>query len=576
MGKGDKMAAGFWRRHRGLKWSLGIGVGVLALIAVALLILARHAEPLLRARIIQGLEDQFHAHVELDSFHVALREGLWAEGKGLRIWQPVEARGLTETAGEEPPAVGKPLVQVSEFRFQAPLRFKAGMPIRIPVVQLKGLIVDIPPRRQFNAGSQSTAGANRQSIAQAGGKRPDASPSQPRLLNFIIESLDCRDSRLTLETSNPAKLPREFEIAHLRLTGLQSNQPVAFDAELTNPRPKGVIHTHGNAGPWDVPDPGETPLNGDYRFEHANLGDFKGIAGTLSSDGHYQGTLRNITVDGETSTPDFQLERFKTPVPLDTRFHALVDGTNGDTQLDPVDAQLGHSHIQVRGQVVRVTAVENGVLVGRGHDIQVNMTVDRGLIQDFLRLMSHSGAPLLTGALEMNGKLHIPPGAAAVQNRLKLNGTFLLTDVRFSSDKVQDRIRELSMRGLGNPKEAHSADASEVRSTMQGQFSMANGSVTLPALKYTVPGAIVDLKGTYGVDSGALDFAGTAKMQATVSQMVGGWKGMLIKPVDRYFKKDGAGTEVPIHIRGTREDPQFGVDLDRMKTTSPQRPDEPH
>ena len=66
-------------------------------------------------------------------------------------------------------------------------------------------------------------------------------------------------------------------------------------------------------------------------------------------------------------------------------------------------------------------------------------------------------------------------------------------------------------------------------------------------------------------------FAGTAKMQATVSAMVGGWKGLLLKPVDRYFEKDGAGTEVPIHINGTRENPQFGVEFNRMKLTSPQR-----
>ena len=110
---------------------------------------------------------------------------------------------------------------------------------------------------------------------------------------------------------------------------------------------------------------------------------------------------------------------------------------------------------------------------------------------------------------------------------------------------------------------------------MKGNFQMAGGVVTLPALEYTVPGAVIDLKGSYGVEGGKLDFAGTAKMQATVSAMVGGWKGMLLKPVDRYFKKDGAGTEVPIHIDGTRQNPRFGIDFNRMKGSSAQRPDEP-
>jgi hypothetical protein len=107
---------------------------------------------------------------------------------------------------------------------------------------------------------------------------------------------------------------------------------------------------------------------------------------------------------------------------------------------------------------------------------------------------------------------------------------------------------------------------------MQGDFKMAGGVITLPNLSYTVPGALIQLKGTYAVEGGALDFAGTAKLQATVSQVVGGWKGLLLKPADRFFKKDGAGTEVPIRVGGTREDPTFAVDIKGFKSTSPERP----
>ncbi len=175
----------------------------------------------------------------------------------------------------------------------------------------------------------------------------------------------------------------------------------------------------------------------------------------------------------------------------------------------------------------------------------------------------------------MKAELKIPPGPVPVIQRLKLAGTFALDDVQFTSEKIQDRIGELSARGQGRPKEAKPGTDAEVRSTMKGNFQMADSVVTLPALEYTVPGAVIDLKGRYGVDGGKLNFAGTAKMQATVSAMVGGWKGLLLKPVDRYFQKDGAGTEVSIHINGTRDNPQFGVDLAGVKGTSAQRPDEP-
>jgi len=89
-----------------------------------------------------------------------------------------------------------------------------------------------------------------------------------------------------------------------------------------------------------------------------------------------------------------------------------------------------------------------------------------------------------------------------------------------------------------------------------------------------VPGATIQLKGTYGVQGGTLDFIGNAKMQASVSEMVGGWKGLLLTPLDRYLKKDGAGTEIPIHIRGTRDQPQFGIDFNRMKGRSAETPGE--
>jgi hypothetical protein len=163
-----------------------------------------------------------------------------------------------------------------------------------------------------------------------------------------------------------------------------------------------------------------------------------------------------------------------------------------------------------------------------------------------------------------------------VDERLKLAGTFALNNVQFRSVKIQDRIAELSARGQGRPKDAKNGSQADVRSTMSGTFRMADRVVTLSALEYTVPGAVIDLKGSYGVDGGKLNFAGTAKMDATVSAMVGGWKGLLLKPVDRYFQKNGSGTEVPIHINGTRENPLFGVDFNRMKGSSAQRSDEPH
>ncbi len=561
MGDGREMGgaterAGFWRRHRWLKWLAGGLLLVLILLGVAISVAWRRAEPMLRAEMIERLQDYFHARVELDSFHVSLVNGLEAEGKGLRIWPPAQMAAVPDSNGAAA-ASTKPLIQLEDFRFRAPLRYEPGKPIKISVVQLKGLDIDIPPKPRFT----HAAGESGEKPAKA-------------LLKFEIDSIHCEDATLTVETGKPGKLPLEFGITRLKLTDLGPGGTMHFDAEVSNPRPKGTIWTSGTMGPYGVYDPGATPVTGDYRLEHADLSVFKGIAGILNSTGKYQGVLRDLVVDGETDTPDFSLTHFGAALPLHTTFHAHVDGTNGDTWLQPVDATLGQSHFTAEGQITHVPpgVAKDGKEMPGGHEIALKVNIPRGRMEDFLRLVSKSGKPLLTGTLALKTTLEIPPGTPRVDERLKLNGNFSLDDAAFTSAKIQDYVGQLSLRGQGDPKDAKPGEAANVRSAMLGDFTMAGGVVTLPDLKYTVPGAEIDLQGTYGVDGSILNFAGTVKTQATISQMVGGWKGFLLKPADQLFKKDGAGTEVAIHVDGTSEKPKFGIDFDRMKHTTPATP----
>jgi hypothetical protein len=527
-------------------------LAALVIAAVVVDMALKRAEPFLRARVLEVLQDRFHARVELDGFHVSLMDGIRAEGTGLRIWPPAEVNGVTVPAGAE-----EPLIRLDQFRFHAPLHYERGKPFHVSLVELKGLEVHLPPRSHFTH------------IAAEGAGQSNAGTP---LLSLAVDEIECNGAHLVLGTSKPGKQPLDFAIAHFTLKDVSKGGAMGFDAELTNPRPVGTIHSSGSFGPWIVDDPGESAITGDYTFDHADLSAFKGIAGILNSTGHYQGTLRDLLVDGEAAVPDFRLAHFDKALNLLTRFHAKVDATNGDTWLEPVDATLGHSHFTALGQIVRVIVPgPDGNPQSRGHDIALTVNVDRGRIEDFLRLASHSDAPLLTGAVMVKTKLHIPPGKQPVHERMELDGSFALDQARFASSKIQDRIEELSLRGQGRPGEAKKPGATDVTSTMKGNFTMAGGVITLPDLEYTVPGAEIDLAGTYEMEDGGLDFKGMAKLQATVSQMVGGWKGMLLKPLDRYFRKNGAGTEVPIHIGGTRDHPDFGIDLDRMKGTSAER-----
>ena len=542
------------RKHAWLKWAAGAVLLAFLVLGIAITMAIRRVEPMLRAAIVEKLEEHFRARVELDSFRVSLSNGIWAEGKGLRIWPPPN---LVNVNGAD---ANKPLIRLADFRFHAPLHYKPGQPIRISLVQLTGLDVDVPPKP--HVGHNAT-------------EPPQAQPGQSHssMLSFMVDSIDCKNAHLTLETSNPGKLPLEFDIARVRLTHVGVNNPMHFDAQLTNPRPAGTILTSGNIGPWVVEDPGETPVSGDYNFKNADLGVFKGISGILNSTGKYLGALRNLEVVGQTETPAFRLTHFGTAMPLETTFQATVDGTNGDTWLHPVRATLGQSRFIAEGKIVGnpLEVLPDGTTRPGGHHIALNVIVSGGRMEDFMRLVSKSGTALMTGELTLKTKLEIPPGTQPVEEKIKLDGNFKLEDVTFTSAKVQNDVGQLSMRGQGDPKEAKDA-GNQVRSALESNFTMTNGLITLPDLKYTVPGAEIDLNGTYGVDGGVLNFKGTARTDATVSKMVGGWKGFLLKPADKLFKKDGAGMLVPIHVDGTEQEPHFGVDFKKFGHTSPQIP----
>ena len=54
------------------------------------------------------------------------------------------------------------------------------------------------------------------------------------------------------------------------------------------------------------------------------------------------------------------------------------------------------------------------------------------------------------------------------------------------------------------------------------------------------------------------------KLQATLSQMTTGFKSKLLRPIDPLFRRDGAGTVLPIGISGTRGEPSFRLDIGRI------------
>jgi hypothetical protein len=441
----------------------------------------------------------------------------------------------------------------------------------VDTVHLGGLKIVLPPgdaRRDLMGAMRDAGRAHDEQVAAA---TPAPAPSTPPIAtpgsapataatptpadddrsHVIIDHLETHDSQLTILRRKPGHAPLLFAIHDLRVDDVGFGRAMPFYTTLTNPVPAGEVETSGTIGPWQRDDPTGLPITGKYAFTLANLDTINGISGTLSSTGTYDGQLGEMVVNGETETPDFNLDLGGKPVPLKATFKALVDARDGTTRLERVDATLFHTPIVVRGSIVNLPGAA-------GRDINLDVEIVDGRIEDLLKLSIDSPEPLLSGDVRLHTSLLLPPGTTRLRSRLKLAGRFDLGEARFSDGDVQKKLEELSRRSQGKNKDAV---LGRVMTNLDGTFQLSRGVLSLSDLSFQVPGAAVLLDGTYAIDGEALDFQGQLRMQATVSKAIGGFKSIFIKPFDFIFRKDGAGAVIPISITGTRAAPKMGVKM---------------
>jgi hypothetical protein len=490
-------------------------LAVVATLAVIVGIFLYRFQPIVLSFVRSALQERYNSQVELGDLRVSLFPTVRATGKDLVL----HFQGHRDLP---------PLVRVKQFTIDAGVRGFFQTPKRITRVRLEGLEIHVPPKDV----------------------RRSSGPKKPRKFPFVLEELVADGARLEMTPKDPAKDPLVFEIHELTMNSVGIGTAMKFHAKLENPKPPGLIHSDGEFGPWDEQEPSDTHLAGKYTFRNADLGVFHGIAGTLSSDGDYKGELDTIEVHGTTETPNFSLSTADRPMPLHTEFQATVDGTNGNTVLHPVKARLGNSNFEVSGSIERGALEKHKTisLETKGHDAH---------IEDFLRLSVKSASPPMKGGLAFESKVVIPPGSTPVVTRLQLDGRFGLNGIRFISEDVQGKIASLSHHAQGDPK----ADDPNVTADFRGRFHLRDGQLALPDLEFQVPGADVKLAGKYALQSGELDFEGTARLHATISEMTTGVKRVLLKPLDPLFRHDGAGAVLPIRIGGTRGQPSFKLDI---------------
>ena len=501
------------------------GVVAVVLVVIGLSIPLRSAT--LKARVIALLTEELESEVTIDTLEGHVFPRVAVSGRGVAI----RHKGRTDVP---------PIIAIDSFEIRGSLRDLMKEPRHVSEVRLQGLRVTIPPGDDNDYDDGKTDDESR-----AGAER---------LPHVIIDRFEAPDTIITIVPKKAGKQPKVFTVHHLVMDSLGITETMPFIATLTNPIPKGEIETSGTFGPWNVAHPASTPVTGTYVFANANLDTIEGLAGVLSSAGAFTGPLNRIEVQGTTDTPKFQVDAGGLPVPLKTSFTAVVDGSDGDTYLTRVDGTFLNTSLTAHGSVVGFEGVH-------GRQIDVDVTIKKGRIEDLLRLAVNSEKPILLGAAELQAKLVIPPEKKKVIDKLRLRGQFTLSKATFTDPTVQTKLVGLSRRGQGM---VEGEQAGDVLSNLKAHFTFENATASFSSLTFSVPGSAVELVGQYGLREERLDFRGHLKMQAPLSEVAGGGvKGFFLKAIDPFFRKPGAGTVIPIKITGTRKAPKFGLDMFR-------------
>ena len=491
------------------KWLRPTLILIGAALLVTFALLARNW-PFTQSQVVANLEDAMGGRVEIDRFHQT-----WFPHPGC-VAENVTFKGYGNLPNATPITVSKLTIQGS---------YRGLFTKHVPVLRAEGVHVIAPNAAYFSAWQRN-----------------------PKSFNATIDEFIFTGS--VLEFSRGPAPPLRFAISQLKLSRPDAHGVMRFETTLQNPEPPGEVRASGYLGPWKTPDTKQTPISGSYSFTRANLGVFHGIAGTLSSNGSFQGTLDQLDVRGKTTTSDFEVTDAGHKMPLLTQFQVTVLTRNGDVVLKPVIARLGRSVVETEGQV----AAKEGQ---KGKTASLNLLLRDGRIEDFLFLFLNDRTAPMTGRFSFKGEATLPPQKQPFIRRVQLQGDFGIDAAHATNPVTQNNLNQLSESAEGEPNDV----PERVVSDLQGHVVLRDGTATFSNLSFRVPGAKAKLHGTYSLLTHRIDLHGTISMQADLPKATTGVKSFLLKIINPLLKKNHhGGAKFPVSITGTYPNPVYKMD----------------
>ncbi len=501
------------------RWVVVAATAAVIIVGIAFVILLLRW-PFTQARIRQSLGESVSGSITFTKFRVTYVPfpGCVAENVVFRRWSS--------------PASVPPLATIQRIAIQTRYADLFLRPGYIARIVLNGLYVRIPPRGT--------------------GTKPIQNPNSSTKMR--VGEIDT--SGATLEIGRRGdKPPLKFEIHLLTVKSVSATTAMNYRATLTNALPPGEIVSTGSFGPWNSNDPAQTPLSGTATFRNANLGAFSGIAGTLSSDQDFQGTLGRIEVKGNVDIPNFKVTKTDNQEPLASQFHLTVDAMNGDVLLQQVDALLVRTKIMAHGSIAGKTGQ-------KGKTTSLDFAIDRGRIQDVLRLFSTETHPPMDGVASFRAQITVPPLGQPFLREVMADADFQVGEGTFEKPSTQENVNKLSQRARGEKIDAKTPRSEKVTASLKGHVVLREGTAHFTEVSFVVPGADARMFGTFNLLNDHIDFHGKLQTDVNFSKTLGGGiKSALLKPLDPFFKKKSTGAVIPVYMNGTYDHPHFGIDL---------------
>jgi len=495
--------------------------GLCVAIGIWLVLLVKNW-PFTQRAVVQALEDRFSRPVEVQSFRrTYFPPGCVAEGVS---FLHRTRRNLA------------PLISVATLTVRGSYRGLLPLNKSVDKVEVAGLHIRIPPK------------------AADDGQR-DVFPLTSSVSgnSLAIAEITTDGAVLEFMSQDPGKEPFVLKIYKLKLDHVGEGGPLAFHAILRTSEPPGEIRSDGQAGPWNEDDPGSTPVSGSYTYSDVKLGVFEGIAGTLSAKGKMAGVIREINAEGEVDIPDIRSSRSSQSIHLTAKYDAVVNGTNGDTELHSVQTNFLSSTLFSKGTVAAVAGEH-------GKTARLEIGTQRARIEDLMRLFAGTGHPPVRGAVQLRAGVVLHPGPQGFLGRLVLTGDFGISGQHFTNPKVQDAVNRLDESAKGESKAQQAADSETVLSNLKGHVDLRNGLATLTNISFTEPGTVAEIAGTFNLRDTSLDLRGVLHTNGKLSDTSSGFKALVLKGIGPFLKKHTT-TIVPFTITGTSSQPAFALDL---------------